>query len=166
MYCDAKNSSKRQSTILLLKIILNALLKWFAPILSFIPEEIFKLISDKKSIHLEKFIDFPIKFKNDNLNLKWIKLIKIRNICNLSIEEKRSEKIIGSSLEALLKIELNQENFEIVKNIDLSELCITSSVKVEKTEQNEILVKTEKAQGDKCPVCWKISLQPCERHGA
>ena len=166
LYCDTKDSTKRQSTILLLKIILNALLKWFAPILSFTTEEIFKLVGNKKSIHLERFINFPINFKNDNLNLKWLELIKIRDICNLSIEEKRSAKIIGSSLEALLKIKLDKEKFEIVKDIDLSELCITSSAHVEKTEQNQVLVETEKAKGDKCSVCWKISLQPCERHGA
>ena len=93
-----------------------------------------------------------------------VELIKIRDICNLSIEEKRSAKIIGSSLEALLKIKLNKDNFEIAKNIDLSELCITSSAQVEKTEQNEIFVETEKAKGNKCSVCWKISLKPCERH--
>ena len=97
--------------------------------------------------------------------MKWLELIKIRDICNLSIEEKRSAKIIGSSLEALLKIKLNEEKFEIVKDIDLSELCITSSVKVQKTAQNEVLVETEKAKGNKCSVCWKISLKPCERHG-
>ncbi len=165
LYCDKKDSTKRQSTIMLLKIILNALLKWFAPILSFTTEEIFKIIDDKKSIHLEKFIDFPINFKNDNLNLKWLELIKIRDICNLSIEEKRSAKIIGSSLEALLKIKLDKKNFKFVKDIDLSELCITSLAKVELTEQSDILVETLKAEGNKCPVCWKISLEPCERHG-
>ncbi len=164
LYCDPKNTNKRKSTILLLKIILNALLKWFAPILSFTTEEIFKLVGNKKSIHLEKFINFPMNFKNDKLNLKWLELIKIRNICNLSIEEKRSTKIIGSSLEATLKIKLNKENFEIVKDIDLAELCITSSAQVEKTEQNEVLVETEKAKGNKCSVCWKISIQPCKRH--
>ena len=99
------------------------------------------------------------------MNLKWLELIKIRDICNLSIEEKRSAKIIGSSLEAILKIKLNKKNLEIVKDIDLSELCITSSAQVEKTEQNEVLVETEKAKGNKCSVCWKISIQPCERHG-
>ena len=166
LYCDTKESFKRQSTILLLKIILNALLKWFAPVLSFTTEEIFKLVGNKKSIHLEEFIKFPINFKNDNLNLKWQELIKIRDVCNLSIEEKRSAKIIGSSLEAILKIKLNKENFEIVKDIDLSELCITSSAQVEKGEKNEILVETEKAEGTKCSVCWKISAQPCLRHGS
>ena len=165
LYCDTKDSNKRQSTILLLKIILNALLKWFAPILSFTTEEIFKLVGNKKSIHLEKFVNFPNNFKNEDLNLKWLELIKIRDICNLSIEEKRSAKIIGSSLEALLKIKLNEEKFEIVKDTDLSELCITSSAQVEKTKHNEVMVETEKAKGNKCSVCWKISPQPCERHG-
>ena len=61
---------------------------------------------------------------------------------------------------------LNKKNFEIVKDVNLSELCITSSAQVEKIEQNEVLVETEKAKGNKCSVCWKISVKPCERHGA
>ena len=165
LYCDTKDSAKRQSTILLLKIILNALLKWFAPILSFTTEEIFRLVQgNKKSIYLEKFINFPKLFKNDILSSKWSKLIKIRDACNLSIEEKRAEKLIGSSLEASLNIKLNKVNLEIVKNIDLAELFITSSVNVDENNEDEILVNTEKASGTKCPVCWKISLQPCKRH--
>jgi isoleucyl-tRNA synthetase len=165
LYCDAKDSTKRQSTILLLNIILNALLKWFAPILSFTTEEIFKLVVNKKSIHLEKFIRFPSNYKNDILNLKWLELIKIRDVCNLSIEEKRSAKVIGSSLEALLKIKLNKKNIEFTKNIDLAELCITSLVTIEETNEDTITVVTEKLEGNKCPVCWKISSQPCKRHG-
>ncbi|MDC1033158.1 isoleucine--tRNA ligase [Candidatus Pelagibacter sp.] len=166
LYCDAKSSPKRESTILLLKIILNALLKWFAPILSFTTEEIFRLVkSNKKSIHLEKFINFPTIFKNDALSSKWSELIKIRDACNLSIEEKRAKKLIGSSLEASLNIKLNKINIEIVKDIDLSELCITSSVFIKESAKNEIVIVTEKAKGNKCPVCWKISTMPCERHG-
>ena len=164
LYCDPKDSTKRQSVIVLLKIILNALLKWFAPILSFTTEEIFKLVGNKKSIHLEKFVNFPSNFKNDNLNLKWLELIKIRDLCNLSIEEKRANKIIGSSLETVLKIKLNSKNYEIVKDVDLAELCITSEATVEKIEEDKIIVETEKASGEKCPVCWKISSKPCVRH--
>ena len=60
LYCDSIDSKKRKSTILTLNIILNALLKWFAPILSFTTEEIFRLLfKNQKSIHLEKFIEFP-----------------------------------------------------------------------------------------------------------
>jgi len=165
LYCDPKDSEKRKSVTLILKVILDSLLKWLAPILSFTTEEIFRLInSNKKSIHLEKFLDFPEKIKDDELNTKWSELIKIRNICNLSIEQKRTEKTIGSSLEASLKIKLNTENLELAKDIDFSELCITSSVTIEKNNKSEIEVETSKAEGNKCPVCWKISPKPCERH--
>ncbi len=165
LYCDPINSEKRKSTLILLNVILNSLLKWFAPILSFTTEEIYQLISkNKKSIHLEKFLNFPQKFNNSKLNSKWEQLIKIRDICNLSIEQKRASKDIGSSLEAALIVKLNNENQKFLKNIDLSELCITSSVKVENGDTNDIIVETVKATGEKCPVCWKISSTPCERH--
>ena len=165
LYCDPKNSEKRKSTLILLNIILNSLLKWFAPILSFTTEEIFQLISKgKKSIHLENFLSIPKKFSNIKLNEKWSQLIKIRDICNFSIEEKRSKKEIGSSLEAELEIKLGKEFIEISENIDFAELCITSKSIVEFTNGNEISVKTKKAVGEKCPVCWKISPEPCSRH--
>ncbi len=166
LYCDPKDSEKRKSTLLLLNIILNSLLKWFAPILSFTTEEIYQLVSkQKKSIHLEKFLNFPKKFENLELNEKWIKLLKIRDICNLSIEEKRASKEIGSSLEASLILKLNKEDNELIKGVDLSELCITSSVEVLNIEKEDTTVETSKAKGNKCPVCWKISEKPCIRHG-
>jgi isoleucyl-tRNA synthetase len=164
LYCDPISSEKRKSVILLLNIILDALIKWFAPILSFTTEEIYKLVFKKKSIHLEKFNIFPETFKNDNLELKWQELIKFRDICNLSIEEKRKNKIIGSSLEAVLKIEMSKKNLAIAKDIDFAELCITSAAHVIENEKVSISVLTEKAEGTKCPVCWKISPKPCLRH--
>ncbi|MDC0060883.1 isoleucine--tRNA ligase [Candidatus Pelagibacter sp.] len=164
LYCDPKVSEKRKSTLLLLNIILDSLLKWFAPILSFTTEEIYQLVSkSKKSIHLEKFIDFPKKFENKNLYEKWSKLIKIRDACNLSIEEKRANKEIGSSLEASLEIELNKELYKIFKNVDFAELCIASSVKIKEGSEKEIKVLTQKATGKKCPICWKISVEGCQR---
>ncbi len=165
LYCDPKDSEKRKATLTLLNITLNSLIKWFAPILSFTTEEIYQLISKKnKSIHLEKFLDFPKKFQNSNLSFKWEELIKIRNVCNLSIEEKRASKEIGSSLEASLIVNLNKEKYEMLSGIDLSELCITSSAKIIKSTSEEISVQTLKAEGEKCPVCWKISKEVCKRH--
>ncbi len=165
LYCDPKDSEKRKYTLLLLNILLNSLIRWFAPILPFTTEEIYQLVTkDKKSVHLEKFLNFPKKFENSKLNSKWEKLLKIRDICNLSIEEKRSNKIIGSSLDASLTIKLNKEKIDLINGIDLSELTITSSVNVEEIKSEEVLVDTKKAKGDKCPVCWKINTSPCKRH--
>jgi isoleucyl-tRNA synthetase len=151
--------------MVVLNIILESLIKWFAPILSFTTEEIFTLINkDKKSIHLEKFIEIPKNYSNEQLNKKWIELKKIRDICNISIEEKRATKEIGSSLEANLIINLNEKLIKFTKKIDFSELCITSAAKIEKTNEEEIIVKSIKAEGKKCPVCWKINPNDCERH--
>ena len=166
LYCDPMSSKKRKSTLIVLNIILNALLKWFAPILSFTTEEIYQLISKKKrSIHLESFMNFPEKFKNIELNNKWIQLLKIRDICNLSIEEKRASKEIGSSLEAEITLKLNKEKIKITEGIDFAEFCITSSANIQINDSEEIIIETSKAKGNKCPVCWKISDKPCLRHG-
>jgi isoleucyl-tRNA synthetase len=165
LYCDPKNSEKRKSTLILLNIILNSLLKWFAPILSFTTEEIYQLISQsKKSIHLEKFLQFPKNFENEELDKKWLELIKIRNECNISIEEKRASKEIGSSLEAELNIKLNNRFANIYKDVDFSELCITSKAKVSFENSLDIEVDAKKMIGKKCPICWKISPENCTRH--
>ena len=165
LYCDNKNSQKRKACITILNIILNSLLRWFAPILSFTTEEIYQLIiKDKKSIHLKKFLKIPDNFKNEELNSKWNELIKIRNICNISIEEKRASKEIGSSLEAEIEIKLDSKLKDLTKNIDFSELCITSKAIITYDDKLETSVVTKKAAGEKCPVCWKINPEPCVRH--
>ena len=165
LYCDPINSDKRKSCVRILNVLLKSLLRWFAPILSFTTEEIYQLVSKKsKSIHLEKFLKFPDKFKNQKNDEKWSELMKIRDVCNISIEEKRSSKEIGSSLEANLDINLNEKYKEIVRDIDLSELCIVSKANINFNKQSDILVETKKASGNKCAVCWKIRKDPCERH--
>ena len=168
LYCDEKNSKKRKDCQLLLNIILDSLLKWFAPILSFTTEEIFKLVNkndSEKSIHLKKLNVFPQSWHNTKLEQNWQRIIDIRNEVNSSIETMRAEKIIGSSLEANIEIELDEENYNLGKNYDFSEICITSSAKIINTKKKEnlIKVKTIKAEGQKCPVCWKINKNGCER---
>ena len=98
------------------------------------------------------------------MSKKWLQLLKIRDACNLSIEEKRANKEIGSSLEAEISIKINQQMMESVQGIDFAELCITSSAKIQIDTLEKILVETKKAKGNKCPVCWKISENPCPRH--
>ena len=166
LYCDSLNSTKRKSTIVFLNIVVEILLKWFAPILSFTSEEIYSLlkINVNNSIHQENFPKIPSKWKNKDLENKWKELIKIREICNGSIELKRATKEIGSSLEANLIINLNEKMIKSTEGVDFSELCITSGAKIEKSKSDEIVVKTFKAEGQKCPVCWKINKDSCPRH--
>ena len=154
---------------------LEILLKWFAPILSFTTEEIFQIIHSEKqsSIHLENFPKIPKNWENKKLYEKWEKLKVIRNVVNAGIEVKRSNKDIGSSLEADIEIYLGKEYLELVKDLNLPEYFITSKAIVKNMiNDNKIFklddvsnvgVLVEKAKGEKCSRCWKILGNPCER---
>ena len=169
LYCDPLGSKKRSDCILVLNIMLNCLLKWFAPILSFTTEEIYKLINKEEanSIHLKNFIKIPKNWKNEELNSNWEKIKKIRDEANVSIETQRANKTIGSSLEADIQIKLKDNYFNLAKENDFSEICITSLAKVIKDNnmQEDIEVTCKKAEGEKCSVCWKISKTSCKKHG-
>ena len=168
LYCDEISSQKRKSCVALLNIILECLLKWYAPVLSFTTEEITELAKKNKkaSIHEEIFPEVPGNWKNDTLYKKWEKLLSIRQQVNIAIEEKRSSKVIGSSLEADVEISLSKQDFDILKGIDAEELFITSHVKqnILKGIKNELTVAVKKANGTKCARCWKISKKKCERN--
>ena len=73
LYCDDVSSQKRKSCVTLLNIILECLLKWYAPVLSFTTEEITDLSNKNKkiSIHEEIFSDLPENWKNETLYKKW-----------------------------------------------------------------------------------------------
>ncbi len=176
LYCDPIESKIRNSSIQFLNIILDILLRWFAPIISFTTEEIYKIINkNEKSIHLESFKTIPKNWLNKNLDDKWNSLKKIRKVCNSAMEVKRANKEIGSSLEAELEIYLEKKYLDLVKDIDLNEFCITSSAKAKILNKSEIskLYKIEdisgigvlvkKAKGNKCPRCWKIFESICKR---
>ena len=120
------------------------------------------------SIHLQKFVKIPDQWKNKELDKKWQKIKKIRDEANISIESKRAEKIIGSSLEANIEIKIkDKELFGLAKNHDFSEICITSSASIynDSNLEKEIEIVSSKAIGNKCPVCWKINKETCEKHG-
>jgi isoleucyl-tRNA synthetase len=165
LYCDSLNSKRRKNCVIVLNIILESLLKWFAPILVFTADEIFSLIDKKnQSVHEHLFVKIPVSWKNDELKDKWEKLFTIKQEANIAIEEKRSNKEIGSSLEAELKLTTNEKYFNLLEGLDLAEYFITSKAEKFKSEkENEIKIEVKKTTGTKCPRCWKILEQKCKR---
>ena len=164
LYCDSLNSKKRKNCVVVLNIILESLLKWFAPILVFTADEIFSLINkEDKSIHEHHFVKIPKSWENKKLNQKWEKLFKIKQDANVAIEEKRSSKEIGSSLEAQIKLTVNKNNFELLENLDLAEYFITSKAEKILSKNNETTIEVSKAVGEKCQRCWKILEKKCSR---
>ena len=165
LYCDNLNSKKRKDCVVVLNIILESLLKWFAPILVFTTEEIYDLINEKEeSIHENSFVQIPASWKNDDLNSKWAKLFKIKQEANIAIEEKRTNKEIGSSLEAEINLTVDEENFNLLEGLDLAEYFITSKAdKIKSDKKEEIKIDVKKTNGTKCARCWKILEKKCVR---
>ena len=165
LYCDGLNSKKRENCVVVLNIILESLLKWLAPTLVFTTEEIYTLINkEEESIHENSFVQIPVNWKNNDLNDKWTKLFKIKQEANIAIEEKRSNKEIGSSLEAEIKITAGDENFILLEGLDLAEYFITSKAeKIKSSKKDEIKIEVKKTDGNKCPRCWKILQKKCIR---
>jgi len=90
-------------------------------------------------------------------------LFKIKQEANIAIEAKRSSKEIGSSLEAEVKLSVDQNKFDLLKNLDLAEYLITSKAEKVLSEDKEMKIQVNKAKGNKCPRCWKILEQSCDR---
>ena len=165
LYCDSLGSKKRKDCVIVLNIILESLLKWFAPILVFTTEEIYSLINKKdESIHENSFVNIPNNWENKELDNKWEKLFKIKQAANIAIEEKRSSKVIGSSLEAEIKITVSSDNFDLLNGLDLAEYFITSkAVKIKSDDQKELEIEVQKTKGAKCERCWKVLEKKCVR---
>ena len=164
LYCDGPNSKKRKNCVIVLNIILESLLKWFAPILVFTSEEIYSLINNKnESIHEKDFVKIPDNWQNSKLDEKWSNLFKIKQEANIAIEEKRASKEIGSSLDAEIKLILKKEKFNLLNDLDLAEYFIVSKAEKEISNSDKIKIQVNKAKGNKCERCWKIVENKCER---
>ena len=167
IYCDSKDSVKRKSARSLLDLIFNYLVRWFAPSLSFTTEEAWRSIGNTSSIHLEDFISTKDFYSNHNLKEKWEILKQIRRVVTGALEKKRTDKVIGSSLEAHVDIYLDKDLLHKFKDINFEELMITSSVSLKEINKNlngfrledvkNVEVVVLKVDGKKCQRCWKYS---------
>jgi isoleucyl-tRNA synthetase len=100
-------------------------------------------------------------FIDEELQLKWEKLIEIRDEVNKALEIKRQEKFIGNSLEAKVILSVNAELKKFLSPYYdfLPTLFIVSQVKLSDLESKdtEFTVTIDKAEGQKCQRCWNYS---------
>ncbi|MCM8766829.1 MAG: isoleucine--tRNA ligase [Candidatus Omnitrophica bacterium] len=153
LYTYSKNSIERKAGQTVLNKILNVLLILISPILSFTAEEAYQFIpyEKKESIFLE---DWPkIEKEDENLLKRWDKFFEIRKIVLKKIEEKREQKLIGSSLETKVIIKCDKENFEFLNSFyKIQTLFIVSEVEIQLDKKFD--VKVEKTNNKKCQRCW------------
>tara|TARA_B100000963_G_scaffold357308_1_gene379175 strand:+ start:501 stop:3329 length:2829 start_codon:yes stop_codon:yes gene_type:complete len=139
LYCEGKNSKKRNAKTTILFYLYDFLASWYSPILCHTMEEVWKLFKTQncESVHLKPYPSINEKWKDDDLLRKWDKLKLIRKAVNSLIEKARSEKKIGSSLELEVYIDTADKEVEkILRNTDMKEICIISGFNLETYDEN------------------------------
>jgi isoleucyl-tRNA synthetase len=177
LYCDVRYEEKCLAVLTVLDKVFDSLCKWMAPILTFTMEEAWRTRFPEGSIHLEQLPQFPQNWHNAGIGAKWTILRDIRRVITGALELERSQGKIGSSLQAHVKLFLQDEGFfDLLKTINLPELMITSSGEMawEKIPEDsfqlvdvpKVGVQVSGALGQKCVRCWRILPEVqelCER---
>jgi len=155
LYTTAPKSLARRSAQTALHQITHAMLRWMAPFLSFTAEEAWTTFGKSESIFLETFTDLGAS--NAALMDKWHAVQQVREIANKEIENKRTEGLVGASLQAELVIHCDGAAYDALASLgdDLKFVFITSKVSLVKGEGLTVDVKASAAT--KCERCWHYS---------
>jgi isoleucyl-tRNA synthetase len=167
LYTFRADSPLRRGSQTVLFDIVVALTKLMAPILSFTAEEIWRIFPEAvrvqaggPSVHLASFPETDPRWADAGLAQRWEQLLRVRSSVQGSLELVRSEKHIGSSLEAGVTVYGAPDLYALLKEYEqeLPSIFIVSQVelKEERNPSSDLgsLVKIFQAKGRKCERCW------------
>ena len=175
LYTFPPDSPLRRGSQMVLFQIVTGLVRLMAPILSFTAEDVWDAVPGREtspatvdSVHLSTFPD-PVALPDEaELEANWKQLLAVRTVVLSALEQQRREKVIGSSLEArvVLNVVPALHRFLQAYEQELPTLCIVSQVVVRSTENPAgelhlgsddalgMSVNVVKAEGEKCERCW------------
>lgn len=154
LYIEKSDSLVRRSVQTVLYNILNNEVKLLAPILPYTSEEVYSLLPHtEESVHLTDMPEVVTYSDSAEVEELFNLFFELKDKVNKKLEEARNEKLIGSALEAVVKINLDPKYNEVKEKLGsyLHQLFIVS--KVEYTTDGEEVV-VEKSTGEKCNRCW------------
>ncbi|OFW02418.1 MAG: isoleucine--tRNA ligase [Acidobacteria bacterium RIFCSPLOWO2_02_FULL_68_18] len=160
MYTLGVKSHERRSTQTVMCLICDGLARLLAPILPVTADELWRHMPGERSpsVHLE---DFPQvdRFVDRELVATWDRLMQVRDHVNATLEQKRKEKAIGTSLGARVTITASGPTSALLEahRADLPMLFIVSDVALTSTAAgaDELRVAVDKAPGVRCGRCWR-----------
>ena len=183
LYTFAPHNPARRSAQTALYRIADALARMLAPLLVFTADEIWENLpgmnipggEDERiktsSVHLALFPDQ--KTSNDaELTRRWEIIFKVREEVLRELEVARVAKVIGSPLEARVKLSVSWEIYDLLKpyqdNNELRYIFIVSQTELFQADLRPldgistgtvplISVEVERAEGNKCERCWNYS---------
>ncbi len=168
LYTFRKDDRLRRGSQTVLLDTLLAMTKLMAPVLSFTAEEIWRTMPEgirpaleTSSVHLGTFPEVDPRWADPGVAARWEQLLEVRTGVLAALEERRRQKVIGSSLEATVRLEANPDKYAFLKGYEdvLPALFIVSQVEVSAAtdlpHKPDFRVRdVVKAQGEKCERCW------------
>jgi isoleucyl-tRNA synthetase len=156
LYTSATRSQARRSGQTALYRLAFALVRLFAPVLSFTMEEVWGQLKQTGSVHTAYFpepaeLSAGIHAEQRARVENWTKLIEVRETVLKSLETARQEKVIGAPLEAKVHLESSPLLAEYAR--ELPGLFIVSQVEL--TGGGPVTIT--RATGTKCERCWKYT---------
>lgn len=159
LYIEKEDSLVRRSVQTVLYNILKDLVVLLAPILPYTSEEVYRFIPGEKleSVHLNDMPEAPTYEFDSKL---WELFFDVKDDVFKALEEARNEKVIGSSLEAEVKLNLGEKYKPVQEQLEkyLHQLLIVSKVEFTNDETlpkaSAIKVEVLKSNGHKCNRCW------------
>ena len=160
LYILSRRSPQRLSTQTALYRITDTLCRLLAPLLAFTADEAWENMPGRTvaSVHMAEFPEVSTA-ETQAFAADWERIFEIRDEVLRSLEAARTEKAIGSSLEANVIISADAETTRFLLRFypELRYIFIVSQVEVHETDS--FGVKIEKAAGEKCERCWNYSTR-------
>jgi len=163
-YTTQTDSLARRSAQSALYQIAHAMVRWIAPVLSFTAEEVWQHLpgASNESVFLQTWYEgLEGNFNNHSIEVARDINAHLRK----ELEEMRSNKVIGSSLDAEVDIYCNDENYQALGELkdELRFVFITSDARIhllsEKPKKatdidKSLAIMVIKSSHQKCVRCW------------
>ena len=162
MYTFGAASRERRSTQTTMYLICDGLARLLAPILPVTADDLWRHLPGTRgeSVHVETF--GPVEGMADReIAAAWDRLLAVREVANAALEEKRKDKVIGTSLGAKLVLTASGPVARLLDahRSDLPMLFIVSDLDLRLGSldgPDDVRVEVEKAAGIKCERCWRM----------
>lgn len=163
LYILNEDDPARRQVQTVLYLCLDVLTRLWAPILCHTAEEINDFMHfDEESIHLSEFVKVDVDCDAGWLVHEMDQLLAVRKDVLKALEIARANGLIKKSLEASLKIRLNEETKRLFERIvpNAAQWLIVSKVEFVDgplTPFEVCEIEVDKAKGHVCPRCWNYT---------